>query len=138
MSSMRLLSRVVSGRARAVGVQQARYLGAGPAGPLQPEFGAQPPPTTSLPFDNDLIWHDSTAPETIIDFDAQHISTGQAASSFAAAFALLGAILGFCYLKDPEGSADTVPLNYAAPEGQSALDMGLTDYKYGDDEGEEE
>jgi len=31
-----------------------------------------------------------------------------------------------------------VPLNYAAPEGQSALDMGLTDYKYGDDEGEEE
>ena len=55
-------------------------------------------------------------------------------ASFATAFGLLGAILAFCYAKDPEGNAETVPLKYAAPEGQSALDLGLTDYKYGDDE----
>jgi hypothetical protein len=110
-----------------------RFMGAGGGGggPDMPEFGAQAPPKKQLPFDNDLIWHDSTAPETIVDFDAQHISTAQAVASFFAAFGVLGTIYAYCVLHDPPSAADVVSVAYSAPEGQSALDMGLTEYTYG-------
>ena len=110
-----------------------RSMGGSGHGPDMPEFGAQPPADKRLPFDNELIWHDSTAPETIIDFDASHVSTGQVITSFFAAFGLLGLIMAYATVSDPAGTADVVSVAYSAPEGQTALDLGLTDYKYGDD-----
>ena len=115
------------------GKYSVRYMGAA-GGPEQPEIGSQPPPDRQLPFDNDLIWNDYTAPETIIDFDASHIGSAEVFGTFAAVFFALTGLYQYCKWKDPANTMEVVGPEYASPPGQSTLDLGLTDYKYGDAE----
>ena len=111
---------------------QLRNMGA--VGPEQPEFGAQPPADKTLPFDNDLIWNDQTAPETIIDFDAPHVSTAQVFASIAAMATGLFTLYKYCEWVDPANSYEAVGTDWAAPPGTTMLNLGKTDYQYGDED----
>lgn len=73
-------------------------------GPLMPPFARLQPPTTKLYEETELVWDDSVAPETCIDFDAPHVSSGTVLKSFLAAMGLLATVFGLIRLSDPEGS----------------------------------
>ena len=57
-----------------------------------------------IPEEVELVWDDTVAPETCIDFDAPHVSTKDVLLSFFAAFGFFGAVLTLVTLSDPVGS----------------------------------
>ena len=52
-------------------------------GPMMPPFARSGPPSGRLPTEVELVWDDSVAPETCIDFDAPHVSVTEALSGIA-------------------------------------------------------
>ena len=84
-------------------------------GGLMPPFGRMKPPTSSLPENVELVWDDSVAPETAIDFDAPHVSTNEAMLMFLLGF---GAFYGFYKLVASTSPVDKNPVairDYALP-----------------------
>merc|ERR1712146_874319 len=73
-------------------------------GPKMPPFARLKPPTETIPEEVELVWDDSVAPETCIDFDAPHISTSEMLWSIASVAAMFGALYTYVVLSDPEGS----------------------------------
>lgn len=57
-----------------------------------------------LPEEVELIWDDTVAPETTIDFDAPHVSTKEVMAMFFGAFAFFGTLYTVIALGDPVGN----------------------------------
>ena len=74
----------------------------------------------------ELVWDDSVAPETCIDFDAPHISTSEMLWSIASVAAMFGALYTYVVLSDPEGSNPVAKRETVIPASY-AYDCGITD-----------
>jgi hypothetical protein len=61
------------------------------------------------------------APETILDIDAQHVSTKEVLTAFAMAFGGIFALYSYCVISDPEAASPVVPPKYAAPPAAEGL-----------------
>mgnify|MGYP003386600770 CR=1 FL=1 len=93
-------------------------------GPMMPPFGRLAPPTGSIPENVELVWDDSVAPESAIDFDAPHVSTKEAIAMFILGF---GVFFGFYKLvasTDPAGKNPVAIRDYVLPNHASIEYIG--------------
>jgi hypothetical protein len=63
---------------------------------------------SQLTENHDLIFDDGVAPEMAIDFDCQHISTGEAILTTSAMFGFLAVVFQLIKATDPEGQNPAV------------------------------
>ena len=73
-SFTRRASTLVAKRHFPAGAQVQRRCMGGHGGPMMPPFARLRPETAKHSEDIELVWDDSVAPETCIDFDAPHWS----------------------------------------------------------------
>lgn len=106
--------------------------GAG-GGPMMPPFARLKPPTSTLPEEVELVWNDSVAPETCIDFDAPHVSINEVYWSMLAVASAFGALYTYVVLSDPEAS-NPVALRSTVIPSTYLADLGMAS----DDDAEEE
>jgi len=102
----------------------ARRLGHGHHGPSTPPFARLRPPTKSLNEETELVWDDSVAPESTIDFDAPHVSSGRVLLSFCAAFGFFAGCFALVYLSDPEGSNPVAPRSAVISQARILHNLG--------------
>lgn len=57
-----------------------------------------------MPEEVELVWDDTVAPETTIDFDAPHVSTKEVLLMFFGSFAFFGTLYSVIAFGDPVGS----------------------------------
>ena len=106
------------------GIKLARGGGGHDHGPMMPPFGRLQPPTSSLPENVELVWDDSVAPESAIDFDAPHVSTNEAMFMFALGFSIF---FGFYKLVSATSPPDLNPVairDYVLPNNSSLEYVG--------------
>ena len=72
-------------------------------GPMMPPFARSGPPTGRLPTEVELVWDDSVAPETCIDFDAPHVSVAEALTGVGLIAAFFATVFFTIKSSDPEG-----------------------------------
>ena len=125
-------------------------LGHGHHGPSTPPFARLRPPTKSVSFwarftpllqlnrllnlnyylsiklneETELVWDDSVAPESTIDFDAPHVSSGRVLLSFFAAFGFFAGCFGLVYLSDPEGRNPVAPRSAVISQARLLHNLG--------------
>ena len=68
------------------------------------------------------MWDDGVAPETIMDFDAPHVSTGKALRHLGIAFSGFVALMGIVWLYDPKSLRPAVGARSIRNSTMSALD----------------
>lgn len=78
-----------------------------------------------LPRDIELVWDDSVAPETAIDFDAPHVSTKQVVLSFLAAMGFFVGIYQFVKWTDPVASSPVAPRSAVLDNAEFLYLMGM-------------
>jgi hypothetical protein len=107
-------------------------------GPSVPPFARLRPPTESLPEQVELVWDDSVAPETCIDFDAPHVSTKEVLISFFTAFGTIALLFQLIKYLDPEGNSPVVPRSAVISKEIYFKSLGLDfEEENKDDESEE-
>ena len=112
-------------------LSQVRFGGGGD----MPPFGRLRPPSTMLPEEVELVWNDSVAPETCIDFDAPHVSNSQAVASFLGGLGFFAFVYFCAWLSDPETNAAAAGREVVLSDAAFRADMGLDD---DEEEGEED
>jgi hypothetical protein len=117
-----------------LGLLQCRSFGAG-HGPDMPPFARSRPPTEMLHEEIELVWDDTVAPETCVDFDAPHVSTRDVLLSFLAGFGFFGLIYLLVAYSDPVGSNPVATRAAIINDAEYRSYMGLSS---GTDEEEEE
>mmetsp|Transcript_19928 Transcript_19928/g.24621 ORF Transcript_19928/g.24621 Transcript_19928/m.24621 type:complete len:119 (-) Transcript_19928:249-605(-) len=83
------------------------------APPPSAPFARNLAPTEKLVENHDAMWDDGVAPEVTIDFDAPHITTGQAAKIWLSAFGGFFTLYQFCKWVDPPSKNPCVPRDFA-------------------------
>ena len=78
-----------------------------------------------MPEEVELVWDDSVAPETAIDFDTPNISLTQVLMSLAVAFGGLFGLVTFIAWTDPEGNNPVATRVHALPFDGLRFEMGL-------------
>ena len=81
------------------------------------------------------MWDDSVAPETCIDFDAPHVTTGQVLGSFAAAMGFFVALYTIISISDPVKSNPVSLRSTVIPHNGMRAALGIS---VPDEEGDEE
>ncbi|CAN0111296.1 unnamed protein product, partial [Discosporangium mesarthrocarpum] len=115
---------------------------AGPGAPMPP-FARNKAPDYLLDENHELVWDDGVAPETCIDFDAPHLSTGEALSWLAMGFGFFATLFGLVSLSDPDSKrvavrrAETLPATAYDPRDLYRADGGKGESSAGDEEEEE-
>ena len=77
-----------------------------------------------LPDDVELVWDDSVAPETAIDFDAPHVSTGEAVMMFLLGFAVFFGFYKLVAAADPASKNPVAIRDYVLPNDASLDNIG--------------
>lgn len=108
----------------------------GAGGHMQPPFVRRAVAYDTLPESDELVWDDGVAPETCLDFDAEHVSTGTAFAWLLGGFAFFGLLYGYQTLKDPENMRPTA--TRVLPYGNCRLALGGDPNKNEEEEPEEE
>jgi len=86
-----------------------------------------------------LVWDDTVAPETCIDFDAPHVETSEVLLAFFGAFAFFGGLYGLVALSDPVGSNPVAVRATVIPEATLLRIRGIVvEEEHGEGEEEEE
>ena len=93
-------------------------------GPMMPPFGRLQPPKASLPENVELVWDDSVAPETAIDFDAPHVSTKEAVLMFILGFSVFFGFYKLVALWGPEERNPVALRDYVLPNDGSVDNIG--------------
>jgi len=95
----------------------------------QPPFVSRARDKRQIHEEDELVWDDGVAPETCIDFDAQHISSGEALLWLLGGFGFFGALGTVAYLSDPAGSNPALPrqLPYNGMQLALGLDAASTE-----------
>ena len=57
-----------------------------------------------LPEEVELVWDDSVAPETCIDFEAPHVDTSDVLKGMLGGALFFAGLFGYVVWSDPEGS----------------------------------
>ena len=91
-----------------------------------------------LPEEVELVWDDSVAPETCIDFDAAHISTNEVFGTFAFAFAAIFGLYTIISVVDPASLSPVAPRSAVIPPNTVNLFLGIDIAEGGEDAEEEE
>ena len=104
-------------------------------GPMMPPFARLEPPKGKLTEEIELVWDDTVAPETCIDFDAPHVDTNEMFGMMLAGFGFFGTLYLLVSLSDPEGSNPVAPRATVIPHNLMRGALGIT---VGDGEEEEE
>ena len=94
----------------------------GTPGPLPP-FARIPVESEKLPEQMDAIWDDGVAPEVTLDFDAQHISSGEAAAMWLGGFGCFALLYQVVKFSDPESKNPAVNREMNAV-GEDPRDIG--------------
>ncbi|CAM9446069.1 unnamed protein product [Chrysoparadoxa australica] len=76
---------------------------------MQPPFARTPPPNRKIIVNHDLVWEDGVVAETILDFDAPHVSVGKAALMWLGGFGFFASIYAAVTLWDPESHRQVRP-----------------------------
>lgn len=103
-----------------------RYFGHDSHGPNMPPFGRLRPSISKLHEEIELVWDDSVAPETCIDFDAQHVSSDKVFISFFTAFGSLLLLYGFVKLYDPTSCNPVAPRSSVINHSQFRTQLGVS------------
>eukprot|EP01038_Epipyxis_sp_PR26KG_P014722 gene14722-19788_t len=106
-------------------------------GPKMPPFARLQPPTGSIPLNAELVWNDSVAPETCVDFDVVNIPTSRVFLSFACGFGFFAFVMGVVWLSDPVNSNPVALRRDILSSNNIRRDLGL-DVDEEDEEHEEE
>jgi hypothetical protein len=104
-------------------------------GPMMPPFARLEPPKGKLTEEIELVWDDTVAPETCIDFDAPHVESNEMFGMMVAAFGFFGTLYLLVSLSDPEGSNPVAKRATVIPHNMMRGALGITS---GDEEEEEE
>ena len=91
-----------------------------------------------MPEEVELVWDDSVAPETCIDFDAAHISTNEVFGTFAFAFAAIFGLYTIISVVDPASLSPVAPRSAVIPPNTVNLFLGIDIAEGGEDAEEEE
>eukprot|EP00941_MAST-03F_sp_MAST-3F-sp1_P002554 g2554.t1 len=94
----------------------------GAGGHMQPPFVQRAAVYDTMPEGDELVWDDGVAPETCLDFDAEHISSGQAWGALLGSFVFFGALYSYQSAKDPEAMRPTA--DRVMPYGNLHLALG--------------
>ena len=73
----------------------------------------------------ELVWDDGVAPETALDLEAAHITTGQMVGSMAVVAAFFCGLLGFVYWVDVEKNSPVVKRKHVIPYDGLRVETGL-------------
>eukprot|EP01040_Poterioochromonas_malhamensis_P001320 gene1320-1397_t len=107
-------------------------------GPLLPPFGRLPPPNGQIPLETELVWDDTVAPETAIDFDASHVPTSEVLLHFAMGFGFFGLLYFLVSLTEPEKNAPVAPRSAVINQADMWRDLGLEPPAGSEEEHEDE
>lgn len=77
-----------------------------------------------IPENVELVWDDSVAPETSIDFDAPHVSSGEAVFMFVMGFSLFYGFYKLVAGTEPVEKNPVAIRDYALPNDASIEYMG--------------
>lgn len=91
-----------------------------------------------MPEENELVWDDSVAPETCVDFDAPHVPTSEVFMMIAGAFAALFGIYSFVEYYDARATNPVATRSAVLSEKALRTHLGLSDSEDGQEEEEEE
>ena len=105
-------------------------------GPMMPPFARLEPPKGKLIEEVELVWDDTVAPETCIDFDAPHVESNEMFGMMLAGFGFFGTLYLLVSLSDPEGSNPVAPRATVIPHNLMRGALGIT--VDGEEEEEEE
>ena len=105
-------------------------------GPMMPPFARLEPPKGKLTEEVELVWDDTVAPETCIDFDAPHVESNEMFGMMLAGFGFFGTLYLLVSLSDPEGSNPVAPRATVIPHNLMRGALGIT--VDGEEEEEEE
>lgn len=103
-SIVRTAVRRVTSSRRTITSTALRSGAAGVSTPNMPPFARNPPPTGRLPEEVELVWDDSVAPETAIDFDAPHVDDKEVHAMIFGAAMFFASVYGLVALSDPVGN----------------------------------
>jgi len=117
-SSQRFVSLTLSKNRNTNGV--LRYGSSGSTPPLPP-FARNVAPTEKLVEEHDLVWDDGVAPELAIDFDAQHVSKGEALAWWLGGLGFFVGLYQLVKWSDPASKNPAVnrSLNMVVPNPQT-------------------
>lgn len=102
-----------------------------------PPFARLKPPTSTIKEEIELVWDDSVAPETCIDFDAHESMPTSAV--FASVFLAMSLLTGLYFLisfSDPVGSNPVATRREVLSHPELRRQLGLTGSLNGDAEEE--
>lgn len=91
-----------------------------------PPFARLAPPAGKLPEEVELVWDDTVAPETCIDFDAPHVSTEEVLGAFGAALAFFAGLYVFVSLSDPVAANPVATRHAVIPPNMLNESLALT------------
>ncbi|KAJ1390566.1 hypothetical protein B484DRAFT_340927, partial [Ochromonadaceae sp. CCMP2298] len=70
-------------------------------GPMMPPFARLRLPTGKIPQETELVWDDSVAPETCVDFDAPHVESKDVYLQWLMVMGFFVGIYTVVWLSDP-------------------------------------
>lgn len=76
-------------------------------------------------METELVWDDSVAPETCVDFDAPHVSTSDVLLSFLSGLGFFGAVYFLAYLSDPVKNRPVAPRSAIISNESFMYSMGF-------------
>lgn len=88
--------------------------------------------------ETELVWDDSVAPETCVDFDAQHVSSDKVFRSFLTAFGCIFLLYGIISISDPSSSNPVAPRSSVINHAAFRSHMGIASSNESEEEMEEE
>jgi len=105
---------------------------------MMPPFARLQPPTGKIPEEVELVWDDTVAPETCIDFDAPHVSTEEVLGTFGAALAFFVGLYAYVSLTDPVASNPVATRHTVIPPHMLNASLALATSADGEEEEEED
>ena len=91
-----------------------------------------------LPEEIELVWDDSVAPETCIDFDAPHVSSQEVIGAFLAAVTFFLGLYTFVSWSDPVAANPVATRSSVIPPNMLHTSLALSVASHDDEEEEEE
>jgi len=104
------LARRSTAKSAAAAVQKSTVRALG-ASPPTPPFARNLAPGEKLVEDHELVWDDGVAPELTIDFDAQHVSTGEGLAWFLGGLGFFTGLYQLCKFANVEANNPAVSRN---------------------------
>jgi hypothetical protein len=104
-----------------------RNMGGGHHGPMMPPFVRIRPPSATLPEEVELVWDDSVAPETCIDFDASHVSSKEVISMWTLGLVFFAGLFTLVSLSDVPSRSPVAKKAAILSEQGYKYDIGVID-----------